>query len=176
MRLSSKTACSGCSMILLVPSDIAKRFRGELRRARRFEVGGVLMGEHVSDETFRIVDFTTQRYGGTRVHFVRDPRAHAAQLEGFFERTGGDYTRFNYLGEWHSHPSFPPTPSASDIAEMVRLVDDPEVGVSFSILLILRLRFFRRLVGTATLFARGQSLLPARLFWELTGNGNAMLA
>lgn len=124
------------------------------------------MGEHVSEVTFRVVDFSVQRDGGSRTNFVRDPKEHVAQLAAFFEGTGADFTRFNYLGEWHSHPSFPPSPSASDIAEMVRLVDDPEVGASFAVLLIVRLRIIRGLTGTATLFARGGASISSALTWE----------
>lgn len=124
------------------------------------------MGEHISESTFRVVDFSVQRGGGSHAHFVRDPKEHVAQLAAFFEHTGADFTRFNYLGEWHSHPSFPPSPSVSDIAEMVRLVDDPEVGASFAVLLIIRLRFIFGLTGTATLFARGGTPISSFLLWE----------
>ena len=51
-------------MNLLAPSDIAARIRAELREAGRVEVGGVLMGEHVSEDTFRVVDLSAQRHGG----------------------------------------------------------------------------------------------------------------
>lgn len=153
-------------MNLQIPNEIAVRIRAELRRAGRVEVGGLLMGEHVSDDTFRVVDFTAQRNSGSRVQFVRDPRAHAAELATFFERTKGDFTRFNYLGEWHSHPNVPPIPSACDVAEMVRLVDDPEVGVTFAVLLIVRLTLLRRLVGTAMVFAPCRAPVVAKLIWE----------
>lgn len=153
-------------MNLLVPSEIAARIRAELRQAGRVEVGGVLMGEHVSEDTFRVVDLSAQRHGGTHSEFVRDPEAHAAQLASFFERTKGDYARFNYLGEWHSHPNLPATPSASDVAEMIRLVEDPEVGAAFLVLLIVRLTLFRRLVGSATAFAPFRELTAAKLIWE----------
>lgn len=153
-------------MKLLVPSEIAVRIRAELRLAGRTEVGGLLMGEHVAENTFRVVDLTVQRSGASHSEFVRDPGVHGPELAAFFERTGRNYARFNYLGEWHSHPGFPPRPSLSDIAEMVRLVDDPEVGVSFAILMIVRLRFFGRLIGSATIFPRAQTPMSVILVWE----------
>jgi integrative and conjugative element protein (TIGR02256 family) len=137
-----------------------------LRRAGRVEVGGLLLGEHVSEDTFRVVDMTAQRHGGSHTGFMRDPEAHAADLASFFERTKGDYARFNYLGEWHSHPNVPATPSASDVAEMIRLVDDPEVGVTFAVLLVVGSTLFRRLTGTATVFAPSQTPMHAKLIWE----------
>jgi proteasome lid subunit RPN8/RPN11 len=133
------------------------------------EIGGLLFGEHLSDDTFRIADFTVQRTGGTRVHFVRNPEQHASQLASFFDRSGRDYTRFNYLGEWHSHPSFPPTPSSLDLIEMSRLIKNGAVGASFLVLLIVRLRLFGLLVGTASLFVRNHGQMPVELVWDRRG-------
>jgi hypothetical protein len=49
---------------------------------------------------------------------VRSPEHHAIALEAFFRKTEADYQRFNYLGEWPSHPNFPVQPSAEDVASM----------------------------------------------------------
>ena len=153
-------------MNLLIPNETAERICAELRRAGRIEVGGLLMGEHVSEDTFRVADMTVQQHGGSHFGFVRYPKAHAAQLAAFFERTERRYTQFNYLGEWHSHPNAPASPSTSDIVEMVRLVEDPEADVSFAVLLIVRLTWLRRLKGTVTEFTRSRKPRPAKLVWE----------
>jgi hypothetical protein len=55
---------------------------------------------------------------GSHTRFRRDPKTHQKTLDEFFERTGRDYQRFNYLGEWHSHPSFSVQPSVEDIETM----------------------------------------------------------
>jgi integrative and conjugative element protein (TIGR02256 family) len=93
------------------------------------------MGEHIGDELFRVVEISVQRSGGTAACFIRHPNEHKAQLERFFAQTGNDYARFNYLGEWHSHPSFEPAPSETDVCTMQSIVEDPEVGVNFLVLL-----------------------------------------
>jgi proteasome lid subunit RPN8/RPN11 len=98
-------------MQLLLPPKIIKRLQRELRRAGKQEIGGLLMGEHVRDEIFRVVDISVQRAGGSEAYFIRDPASHKTQLEKFFADTGADYSRFNYLGEWHSHPTFEAVPS-----------------------------------------------------------------
>src|SRR5690606_1513044 len=105
-------------MRLLLTVPIALRLRRELRRAGRREIGGLLMGEHLYDDVFRIADITVQRSGGAKTCFVRQPHEHQAELNSFFERTGANYSRFNYLGEWHSHPSFDPLPSETDLQTM----------------------------------------------------------
>jgi len=97
------------------------------------------MGEHLGGERFRVVRVTVQRSGGNQVCFIRNPRHHQGELEKFFEETGRDYTRFNYLGEWHSHPGFEPIPSGADVQIMQSIVEDPEVGVHFLVLMVCRL-------------------------------------
>jgi integrative and conjugative element protein (TIGR02256 family) len=136
--------------IILAP-QIVQRLRRELRRAGRREIGGLLMGEDLGSEQFRVVDISVQRSGGTQACFIRNPRDHQAYLQAFFTRTGQDYTRFNYLGEWHSHPSFDAGPSGPDVETMQSIVSDPEVGANFLVLLIAK-RSGKRLEATATVF------------------------
>lgn len=138
-------------MKLLLPLKVIKRLKRELRGRHR-EIGGVLVGEHVSGDVFRIVDISVQLNGGTAAHFVRDPEHHRAFLVDFFARTGHDYQRFNYLGEWHSHPRFLPLPSGEDFDTMLQIVADPAVGANFVVLIIARLHSWGRLEISATLF------------------------
>lgn len=127
-------------MKIVLTNEIVELLRYELPRAGRREIGGLLMGEHVSDGVFRIVEISVQTSGGEDACFTRHPREHQAQLDDFFERHGHDYQRFNYLGEWHSHPSFPPFPSGRDYRTMNSIVSDPDVGANFLVLLIVKSR------------------------------------
>jgi [CysO sulfur-carrier protein]-S-L-cysteine hydrolase len=63
-------------MQLLLPSRLIQRLQSELKRAGNREIGGLLMGEHVRDEVFRIVDISVQRSGGDRACFIRRPEDH----------------------------------------------------------------------------------------------------
>jgi integrative and conjugative element protein (TIGR02256 family) len=139
-------------MELLLTTQVTRRLLHELRRAGNREIGGLLMGEHVGAEAFRVIDFSVQRSGGTPACFIRNPSEHQRELEAFFARTGGDYTRYNYLGEWHSHPSFDPTPSTTDIRSMQSIADDPAVGVNFVVLLIVKLSGKRQMITSAIAF------------------------
>jgi len=139
-------------MQLLLAPQIIKRLKRELRRAGGREIGGLLMGEHVSEEVFHVVDISVQHAGGSHSCFIRNPSDHKIQLERFFAQTGNDYARFNYLGEWHSHPSFEPVPSSTDVQTMQSIVDDPNVGVNFLVLLIPKLGSRKRFEATATAF------------------------
>jgi [CysO sulfur-carrier protein]-S-L-cysteine hydrolase len=144
-------------MQLLLPSRLIQRLQSELKRAGNREIGGLLMGEHVRDEVFRIVDISVQRSGGDRACFIRRPEDHKKALKKFFARSGNDFTRFNYLGEWHSHPTFIPTPSTTDVATMQSLVADPLVGVNFLILLIAKRDAAGNFHASATAFTAGSS-------------------
>jgi [CysO sulfur-carrier protein]-S-L-cysteine hydrolase len=147
-------------MQLLITRKIAKRICREMRRAGRQEIGGLLMGEHVSEGIFRIANISVQRSGGTHVSFTRDPAKHRAQLARFFTRTGQDYSRFNYLGEWHSHPSFEAVPSPTDLHTMQSIVDDPAVGVHFLMLLVTGFSTKGDMQVTAMAFRAGTPPVP----------------
>ena len=153
-------------MQLLISRDIWEQFDRALRTGGSREIGGLLLGEHIAGETFRLVEITVQLKGGTCGDFLRDPAAHQDQLQKFFERTGDDHTRFNYLGEWHSHPSFHPSPSLKDEATMSSLLASPEVGVNFLVLLIFRRRTMWGLDMSATLFQPGRESATVQVFVE----------
>ena len=139
-------------MRLLLPQEILERLQRELRRGGRREIGGLLMGEHVTDNVFRVVDLTVQRSGGTVSCFVRDPADHQSQLDAFFERHGQEFRRFNYLGEWHSHPLFKPQPSETDVTTMRSIVNDAAVGANFLVLMIVRIGWRGQLQLSASAF------------------------
>jgi proteasome lid subunit RPN8/RPN11 len=126
-------------MRLLLPDAIEKQMKSELHAAGRREIGGVLLGELVGPAVFRVVEITVQRSGGTSSAFVRIPRLHIEDIRGFFDRTGHQYERFNYLGEWHSHPSYPTRPSGSDVRAMNEIVRNPSMAVNFAVLSIVKI-------------------------------------
>jgi [CysO sulfur-carrier protein]-S-L-cysteine hydrolase len=159
-------------MQLLLPAQIIKRLQRELRRAGRKEIGGLLMGEHARDEIFRVLDISVQRSGGSQACFIRDPAEHQVQLQEFFARTAEDYRRFNYLGEWHSHPSFEPIASSTDIQTMQSIVSDPAVGVNFLTLLIPRLSRDKELEATAMAFRPGVPPIAIPVSAEVDGQLN----
>jgi [CysO sulfur-carrier protein]-S-L-cysteine hydrolase len=126
-------------MKLLLPDAIESRMKRELRVAGRREIGGVLLGEFVGPAVFRVAEITVQRSGGTSSTFVRIPRLHAKAIKDFFDRTGHQYERFNYLGEWHSHPSYPTRPSGSDVRAMNEILENPSMAVGFAVLSIVKI-------------------------------------
>jgi proteasome lid subunit RPN8/RPN11 len=135
-----------------LPLELQIRLVSALNRAGHHEIGGILMGENLGGEEFRIVDLTIQTQTGTLAYFIRQVSAAAGALKSFFKKTNHYYTKYNYLGEWHSHPQFPLIPSQKDIQSMTEIITDREVGANFVILLIVKLSTQEDLAATAVLF------------------------
>ena len=154
-------------MKLILPAALVENLKQELRRAGSREIGGVMVGEYLGDETFQLADISVQRSGGSRAHFERDLAHSTAFLKEFFARTGHDYGRFNYLGEWHSHPLFAAMPSGQDLATMREIVEDPNVGANFAVLLIVRLARRSSLELSATVFRPVMAPINAEVELEI---------
>lgn len=140
-------------MRVVLPSEITAKLRAALVAGGSREVGGILMGEHITNSTFAVREVTVQTDGGSFATFVRAVKLILAPLDHFFRRTGNNYRRFNYLGEWHSHPAFECIPSDRDSQTMRDLVRDEQVGANFAVLVILRLNG-TALVGSVSVFSR----------------------
>lgn len=139
-------------MELTLPASLVLRLISALTVHRHHEIGGLLVGEHLGGSRFALVDLSVQVSGGTSAHFVRDPVQHQAFLDDFFRRTGNDYQRYNYLGEWHSHIRAPAVPSAEDVATMQAIIATPEVNSDLGVLIVVRLDGSTHLDLSATLF------------------------
>lgn len=136
------------------PRDLRGRLRQAVRRAGRNETGGILMAAQIEPGHFRLVEFTVDSQTGSAAHFVRSVEHHQSALSEFFARTGSEFGRFNYLGEWHSHPNHVPIPSREDVGSMQSLVHG-ERDIPFAVLLVVRSRW-SGLMLTVTLFQRDQ--------------------
>ncbi len=153
-------------MKLLLPLEHGNRILEALQKAGAREIGGVLMGEHIAPDTFRVLSLTVQDHGGAFASFVRFLEQIVKPLAAFFKSTHHEYRRFNYLGEWHSHPSFALVPSGKDIATMREIVDDPKVGATFAVLLIVKCTSDARLEGALTVFPARKSHYAGEIAFE----------
>jgi proteasome lid subunit RPN8/RPN11 len=98
---------------------------------------------------------TIQHQGGTFATFWRIVEVLVEPLRSFFERTKNEYTRFNYIGEWHSHHSFALVPSSTDRRAMRNVIS--ETGARFIVLLLVRVDNDDHLEQAVTVFtATGQ--------------------
>ncbi len=126
-------------MRIRLAHDQVQKLKPALERAGTKEIGGQLFGEQLAPSDFRITELTIQARRGSFARFIVDLLQAARDAIRFFDRTEHRYTRFNYIGEWHSHPSFEISPSATDAQTMIQLVTDTAFRGSFAILIIVRL-------------------------------------
>lgn len=153
-------------MEILLPSGVRRRLEDSLREAGDHEIGGILMGEFLEEGRFRVREISVQRRGGSVATFIRSLTHAVRALARYFKAMGEEYTRYNYLGEWHSHPRFSVCPSGTDRATMREIVDDPQVGAHFAVLMIVRLGIGETLEASLTVFWPSAGESDARLVHE----------
>lgn len=124
-----------------------------------------MMAEHVAVNEFVVRDLTIHRRG-TLASFVRRIEDAWAALSYFFKRTKRDYRRFNYIGEWHSHPFFDPVPSARDHQSMREIILDATVAANFVVLMIVKLGAEGTLVGTVHTYLPDGSIRRSELLFR----------
>lgn len=145
-------------LTLVLPNNISSEIERALIRANRREIGGLLMAEHVGPNRFVVREITVNRIG-TFASFVRRMQDVWSKFCQFFDQTKHDYTRFNYIGEWHSHPSFEPVPSGTDHRSMFEIITDESVGGHFVVLMVVKLNHEKTLVGSVhTYFPNGTAV------------------
>lgn len=149
-------------LTLILPTEQHELLLVELRKAGRREVGGIMMGEHAGPNLFVVREMTVHRRGAF-ASFVRRIEDAIGRLRTFFNQTGHDYIRFNYLGEWHSHPSFVPYPSRTDDLSMLQIVQDEAVGANFAVLLIVKLGAKGELIFTAHTYLPDGLRIPSKV-------------
>ncbi|MGD9636112.1 MAG: Mov34/MPN/PAD-1 family protein [Nitrospiraceae bacterium] len=140
---------------LQLPRELLQLLTDELVRAGTREIGGVVAGEHLGGDVFRVLDISVQRAGGTTNGFTRNLQHSRRFLNQFFRKTGHDYARYNYLGEWHSHPLFDAHPSTTDFQQMQEIVETGEDRPLFAVLIIVRLKPPAQLELSACAFRPG---------------------
>lgn len=126
-------------MRMRLANDQLDKLKPALEQAGTKEIGGQLFGEQLAPSDFRITEVAIQARRGTFGRFMVDLVEAGRNALRFFDRTHHQYKRFNYIGEWHSHPSFEVKPSPRDVETMVKLVTDPAFKGSFASLMIVRL-------------------------------------
>lgn len=126
-------------MRLTLPHELRTTLETELARAGAREIGGQLFGEQLAPSDFRVLEASVQRRGGSVATFSVSKLHAWFSAVRFFRRTKSEFVRFNYLGEWHSHPSFEIFPSGRDDRTMRLLASHPAFKGTFAVLMIAKL-------------------------------------
>lgn len=126
-------------MLVKIPESISSELYKALNQAGAYEIGGILMAEAQGENVFCLRKITIQNNQNSIFSFIRIVSEFRHSLDSFFSSTKHNYKKYNYLGEWHSHPSFSLSPSSTDESTMLDIVLDPVVGANFVILLLVKL-------------------------------------
>lgn len=136
---------------LIIKESLKKEFREALLKSGTSEIGGIMMAQHININKFELQKITIHKKGSF-VYFLRKIEDAVEGLSLFFKTTSQNYKKFNYIGEWHSHPSFSPYPSQTDDSSMKEIIQDPNVGANFAVLLIVKLDIAKDVIGTAHVY------------------------
>lgn len=129
------------------------------RKSGSRECGGVLFAENKKENLFEIVEITADIKAGHFAVFVRQLKNTIFYLKYFFKKYGHNYKKYNYIGEWHSHPQFDLIPSNQDNSTMFEIVMDGNVGANFAVLIIVKLQSER-------LMAQGWAYYPNKIRYD----------
>ncbi|MDT2815254.1 Mov34/MPN/PAD-1 family protein [Vagococcus carniphilus] len=152
---------------IIIPSNIKILIKEQLISNGENEIGGTLLAEKIGNNSFKIKELTTQKRSGTKVFFVREWTIGLNRyFHNFFKRTNHEYSRFNYIGEWHSHPLFEVHPSQTDISTMNDLINFKIPDANFLILLIVKLDSNQEIEASVTCFLKNGYFENAELKWE----------
>ncbi|TKD13770.1 hypothetical protein FBT96_19055 [Rhodobacter capsulatus] len=149
------------TLSLTVPRSQLANLQIYLAQGGKREIGGWLVAEQIAPGEFELVGLTVDLETGTRDRFDSLPEPHSKQMDRILLENSGRVGRVDYLGEWHSHPTFPPIPSKIDLTSMMHMVENS--GPSFAALVIVRLMRNASIQATITTFQRGQMPEVGRL-------------
>lgn len=149
---------------LTIPRAQLKKMQICLKEGGIREIGGWLAAEQIAPGDFKLVGFTVDFEVGTWDHFESVPGSHTEQLDEILTENENRSGRVDYLGEWHSHPTFPPVPSTMDLAAMTNMVENS--GPAFAALIIVRMLDTTSIEASITTFQRGQPPAKGRLTFE----------
>ena len=142
------------TLSLTVSRSLLVELQIHLKQGGKREIGGWLVAEQTAPGKFDLVGFTVDLEAGTRDRFDSLPELHSKQMDRILLANSDRAGRVDYLGEWHSHPTFPPMPSEIDLSSMSDMVEHS--GPSFAALVIVRLVGGASIQATITTFQRGQ--------------------
>lgn len=109
--------------------------------ARPWEAGGWLLGYTDEDEGAVVVTHATPPSRGTPFFIRISGRHHRRYFDEAWRSSAGHVT---FLGDWHTHPGGPPTPSERDEEAMRQVAGDPDFGTGPTIIAIVSTGRWRR--------------------------------
>lgn len=139
-------------MKIIIPKKLTKKIFNQVKKCRLNETKGALFACKISDEIFEVDDVYIEKKIGSFafVELVNNEKYQVYQ-KCYHEKNGYDYVNHNYIGDWHSHPSFELYPSSFDMAEVKK--DLKKSNAKFLVQIIVKISN-EKLTGNAFYYDR----------------------
>lgn len=128
--------------------------------ARPWEVGGWLLGYSDEEAGAIVVTHVTPPSHGTPFSIRISGYGHRRYFDQAWCASAGHVT---FLGDWHTHPGGPPTPSERDEEAMRQIAGDPDFGSGPTLIAITAAGRWRRPTSVETRFYVLERDAPQRL-------------
>lgn len=126
---------NGSVCVNILPAAL-KIIEDEVASQHPRETGGILIG--VYDENLRLA--TIYSATGPTEDSRNDATTFERGIKGINEKIALSQkqisSNLHYVGEWHSHPNSPPTPSHTDVKQMQTFAKKKQFGIKSPLLLI----------------------------------------
>lgn len=120
---------------IIVNEELIKELHKTCLQYYPNEFGGFLVGNYSLDRKSVFINqsIIPTEYKSTRFSFHRGNRGLKQIFHQLFKMQPSQY----YIGEWHSHPDGPASPSNTDLSAFVQIVSHDKVYIENPILLLL---------------------------------------
>ena len=125
-------------MKIIIQNDVKTKLYEALTKAGINEIKGACFAYNSSPNVFEIEEVYISPVQGTFAfsNLIINYKYKKFERD-YFKRHNYDYEKHNYIGDWHSHPSFDCIPSQYDIKEV--LDELSKSNANFLIQLILKI-------------------------------------
>lgn len=107
-------------MKIIVPEKMSKIILDHVKKYSPNETKGALFARKIDDETFEIDAVYIEKKVGTFAFVILENNCRYKKFQAVYNKKHHyDYKNHNYIGDWHSHPSFALFPSEYDKSEVV---------------------------------------------------------
>lgn len=122
------------SLQVVLPQSCLDRMLELMKTFDKVETGGILIGKYTSNNTIAEISFICGpppdskhgKYSFERGIIGLKEMLESLWLDGYF-----------YIGEWHTHPKASPTPSGTDLSQMIAISNAAQYKCPEPILIIL---------------------------------------
>ena len=148
-------------IIIIIPKRIRKIIYENVKKHSPNETKGALFACKKDDSTFEIEDIYIEPSVGSFA-FVKlyNNKSYKRFCQKYFSKHEDEDNVHNYIGDWHSHPSFSCYPSSYDKQEVEE--DLRQSNALFLIQIILKIEH-NKLIGNAFLYNKDCSAYKIKL-------------